>query len=179
MSKLWAWLSIHHQSLSITLASLSLIIASVFGTVALVQHIYDTEYRVKRETLAFFLQYSPATKIRGDIAQEGRLKDYFDNEAEVPENIIFDLLRDDDGTNDSVVRGAIIDLVNYNEMLAMGRQKEILDSEMFDLQFREILKADFRILKKFLILTVQKKDASYPYWADALEDWDLNASEIR
>lgn len=179
MRKIWTWLSANHQALGASLASLSLTVAAISVIAYIWFSAGDKDYRLKRETLAFFLQYSPATRSRGVISHDSRLAQHFNNESAISTDLVNDLENDNDGTNDVALRAELVDLVNYNEMLCLGRQKGILDRELFDLQFKEILKADYRVLKNFLAFTVQKKDASYPFWAEALRDWGLDSSDLQ
>lgn len=178
MKRILAWFASHHQSMSIFLASLSLIVASGAAISSFWLNKDDKDYRVKQETLAFFLQYSPATKSRGIAARDARLAGAFNTESAIQQGVVLDVENDNDGTNDYLLRSNLIDLVNYNEMLCMGRQKGILDKDLFDLQFKEIIKADYRVLRHFLAYTVQNKDASYPFWAEALKEWGIDSSDL-
>lgn len=179
MRRIWAWLSANYQAIGISIASLSLTVAAISAIASIWFNFGDKEYRLKRETLAFFLQYSPATRSRGVVSRDSRLIKYFDQESAIPPEIVNNIEDDNDGTNDAALRNELVDLVNYNEMLCLGRQKGILDRNLFDLQFKEILKADYRVLKNFLAFTVQKKDASYPFWAEALKEWGLESSDLQ
>ena len=161
----------HHSGISLAGAAISFMYSLWSGSV-------DSDYKRRRETLSFFLQYSPATRIRGAIARDPRFAKAFDNTMAVTATVVEDIENDKDGSNDAALRSNLVDLVNYNEMLCMGRQTGVLDTALFDLQLKDILKADYRILQAFLAFTVRNRNAAYPHWQATLKDWGLDASDL-
>ena len=144
--------------------------AETFGNILLAvsiltagwQYYENKQYELNYNTFTKLLEYTTATKVRAILVNNNKLKNYFDAGIEVPSNVMLEISKDQ-SKDGHALREAIVDLVNYNEAICMGRVTNALSRDILDKEIIKIIELDTTVLKHWFPQSEKERKASYPY----------------